>query len=612
MSPDQITPSATYFEAAIPSVAASVQAHLPKTDGDELVGIQAGATNEAEGAPRDNEPDVEWPHGYALNDDGLSYDDDRISGPFRVLGKARNKRSTGWGIAIEWHDPDGVRHCEVVSHSDLIGGHDVIKTLVDGGLRLATDLKSLNRFREALNGVRCQYRVRLVDRTGWHGAAFVLPDQVIGHSSERLQYVGPHSGARFALAGSLDEWKCGVASLASGNPHLLFALSLALSGPLFGMLNERPIGIHFRGGSSTGKTTLLIAAGSVWGGGNPSSGFCGSWRATVNGLEGIAVAHSGTCLALDELAEIDPQEAMKAAYALINGTGKARAGRTGDARNRAEWCVPILSSGEISLAEKIAEDRGRQSRAGVDVRLIDVAADAGKGYGVFEFLHDRQNAAAFSDELRHAALERYGTAGPAFVEILAARFDVVMAAAGQRVDALTREMTAGAVEGQLHRVARCFAIIGVAGEFARVALDLDWKADETINAALRHLADWKASRGACAAELTRALQAIRVSIDRHGQSRFDDLRKEVRLPARDRLGFRCDIQKIDCWAITVSGWKEVVGSVADPLWVGRQLKDRGWVLVDSTGRWQVPHKVDGCSTRVVAIPVANLEKFDVA
>jgi len=188
------------------------------------------------------------------------------------------------------------------------------------------------------------------------------------------------------------------------------------------MLNERPIGIHFRGGSSTGKTTLLIAAGSVWGGGSPS-GFCGSWRATANGLEATATAHSGTCLILDELGEIDAQEAAKAAYALINGLGKQRASQSGKARRRFEWCTPVVSSGEISLADKIAEDRGRQARVGVDVRLIDLEADAGKGFGVFEDLHGSSSAAEFADALQHAALTRYGTAGRAFVEVLAANFE---------------------------------------------------------------------------------------------------------------------------------------------------------------------------------------------
>src|SRR5215471_19721770 len=137
---------------------------VPLTDDDAV-----GATSSS-----DNKPNVAWPSGYSLDDDGLWFDGggepEWISGPFKVLGEARNNESSGWGIALEWSDRDGVLHHEMVSRSDLIGGNDVIKTLVGGGLMLSTKPANLMRFREALNGVECNERVRLVDKTGWHGS----------------------------------------------------------------------------------------------------------------------------------------------------------------------------------------------------------------------------------------------------------------------------------------------------------------------------------------------------------------------------------------------------------------------------------------------------------
>jgi putative DNA primase/helicase len=581
-----------------------------------LVPSLAPAQDEEEAASRSSESkgQVEWPPGFELRDDGLYAcirdDFERISGPFRVIGKARNAQSRGWGIALEWEDPDGVPHCEVVPHADLIAGNDVIRNLVDGGLDLSMSAKHISCFREALNRVLCNWRVLLVDKTGWHGTAFVLPDEVIGPTPEHLHNRGSRVGARFARRGSIESWKDGVAAPASGNPRMMLAISTAFAGPLFGMLNEQPIGIHIRGGSSTGKTTLLIAAGSVWGGGGPG-GFCGTWRATANGLEATAAAHSGTCLILDELAEIDAQEAGKAAYALINGSGKQRAGRIGDARSRAEWCVPILSSGEITLADKIAEDRGRRTRAGVEVRFVDIDADAGKGFGVFEVLHGHANAAEFSDALRHEALTNYGTAGPALVAQLAEDFELVSATANRAVERICAQMTAGTTGGQVQRVARRFAIIGVAGEFARSALGLAWEPDESIDVVKDRFAEWKGNRGDDAAELTAALRAIRDAIDRHGQSRFEDRRQQYpSMPIRDRLGFRCKVHGETCWAFTLDGWREILGGVADPKWVARQLKERGWVLTDAVGNHGVPYKVDGHATRVIAIPETCLEKFD--
>jgi hypothetical protein len=53
--------------------------------------------------------------------------------------------------------------------------------------------------------------------------------------------------------------------------------------------------------------------------------------------------------------------------------------------------VLFLSSGEIGLADKIAEDgRGKKMAAGQRVRIVDVSADAGAGMGMFENLRIQQ------------------------------------------------------------------------------------------------------------------------------------------------------------------------------------------------------------------------------
>jgi hypothetical protein len=67
------------------------------------------------------------------------------------------------------------------------------------------------------------------------------------------------------------------------------------------------------------------ANASVWGG----PGFKRSWRATSNGMEGAAALSNDSCLALDEISESDPRDIGAVVYALANGVGKQRAGRTG-------------------------------------------------------------------------------------------------------------------------------------------------------------------------------------------------------------------------------------------------------------------------------------------
>ena len=122
------------------------------------------------------------------------------------------------------------------------------------------------------------------------------------------------------------------------------------SGPLGGEGG----GVHLRGGSSIGKSTIMELAGSVWGGGG-IRGFSSSWRSTDNALEATAVSHSDALLCLDEIGEADPRTVGAIAYMLANGIAKGRATRSGGARKIPTWRVLFLSTGEISLLG-ISED----------------------------------------------------------------------------------------------------------------------------------------------------------------------------------------------------------------------------------------------------------------
>ncbi|MGE9575463.1 DUF927 domain-containing protein, partial [Escherichia coli] len=57
-----------------------------------------------------------------------------------------------------------------------------------------------------------------------------------------------------------------------------------------------------------------------------------SWRATDNGLEGIAARHNDGLLCLDEIAQVDASKAGEIAYMLPNGKGKQRSTKNGTAK----------------------------------------------------------------------------------------------------------------------------------------------------------------------------------------------------------------------------------------------------------------------------------------
>src|SRR5262249_16549113 len=208
-----------------------------------------------------------------------------------------------------------------------------------------------------------------------------------------------------------------VAAPAAGNTRLIFPLSVGFAGPIVDLLEGESFGFNLTGASSVGKSTALIVAGSIWGGGGPL-GFAYSWRLTDNGAEGVACAHSGTFLALDELGQLNAEVAPDVAYMLGNGLGKGRAGRGGQARPPVEWRIVLLRTGEVGIATKIEEaGRSRKAKAGSLVRLIDVPADPGKGHGLFDHCNGTPSA-EIADRLKAAALSHYGLAGPAFIAYL--------------------------------------------------------------------------------------------------------------------------------------------------------------------------------------------------
>ncbi|MGC2223632.1 MAG: DUF927 domain-containing protein [Methylocella sp.] len=153
-----------------------------------------------------------------------------------------------------------------------------------------------------LTNVNVRTLARAVAATGWYGLEFVFPDGPIGVAgAERviLQTTNLIDHA-YNIRGTLDEWKHEIARLAVGNPLLILAVSVAFASALIGPCQYESGGVHYVGKSSRGKTSTLIAAGSVWGGG--SRGYHRQWRATANGLEGTAALHNN---ALQQVRFID-------------------------------------------------------------------------------------------------------------------------------------------------------------------------------------------------------------------------------------------------------------------------------------------------------------------
>lgn len=491
-------------------------------------------------------PGTVMPFGFQNEAEGLFYvnDDTRmhLAGRIKVIAKTRDPSGASWGRLLEWRDHDGRLQRWAMPMSMLSGdGSAIREALLDRGTFVTTEPRGRSKLLEFLVKVDTDVRARAVSKVGWSGSAFALPELTIGDSPvDRVIFQQPDAAVHhYQSQGTLEEWQHHVARLAIGNSRLLFMMSTAFVGPVLLPAVEEGGGFNVVGSSSTGKSTGLRAGASVWG----PPPFIRQWRATSNGLEGVATQHNETLLCLDELSQVDPREAGPIAYMLGNGQGKSRASRAGGGRAAATWKLIYLSTGEVGLAEIMREGKqGRAPMAGQEVRILDVPADAGKGMGLFEQLHGAVSAEAFSRQISTAAATYYGTASIDFLNQLTG---IGQAEVGSMIAAtiaeFVEEHTPIGADGQVQRAARRFGLVAAAGELAVALGVLPWPPFAAYHACGVMLRAWIERRGGTgSAEERNVLSAVRGFLEAHGASRFSpiDLNDdEDRRTVINRVGF---------------------------------------------------------------------------
>ena len=532
----------------------------------------------------------------------------RISGPLEVLGRSRDGSGHSWGLWARWLDPDKRTHTLQINCAELQGEPaSLCARLADLGLFI--DRAQQRHFVNYLGGCGTDGRVTLVKRTGWHdlggNTVFVLPDETIGPRDAETVILDGSATGPYERKGTLTGWQDNIAIPAGEHLLCVLAISTALAGPLLHLAGQEGGGVHFWGTSSKGKTTLLQILATVWGRGSQSGGYVRSWRATGNALEGVAASATDTALVLDELGQVEGRDAGAAIYGLSNGAGKARAGRDGGLRDAKTWRVLTISSGEIPVESKLSEDKTKKPRAGQMVRMLDVPID--RAFGVFD--HDEGgDAGKLAKDLKHAALQDYGYAGPEFVR------QIINAGAGKIgetvrkvvADFITATVPAGS-DGQIDRAAQRLGLIAAAGELAVELGVLPWRSGLATGAAVWALEQWIGGRGGIEPmEVRQAIEQVRGFIEKHGDSRFDNLDNPTASPVNNRLGWRRDDGEAREWLIPPEIWKGEVCAGINATDAARVLSERG-MLRRGNDQFAKVEKISGRPTRVVCLTSKILE-----
>jgi putative DNA primase/helicase len=525
-----------------------------------------------------------------------------------VAAQSRDQNSEDWGDLLRWRDMDDHVHQWSVPRSLVVNnGTELIEVLAKGGLKIAPSQGP--RVKNYISAVNPQNRVLCVSRPGWHRVKDVdrserrvlaLTNRIVGNpdkagNEDVVLQQASYEPSLETSSGTLEEWQNKVANLCLGNAILMLAVSLAFAAPTLELLGRDSGGFHLHGLSSSGKSTVLGVAASVWG--YPVE----TWRTTDNALEETAERHNDVLLALDELSQLDERKAAAVAYMLGNGEGKQRMTQAITLQKKKRWRLLFLSTGEVTLSEH-AEAGGKTTKAGTEMRMVNIDADAGVGMGIFQNLHGEHLPSKFADKLKNMAGEYRGTAGPKFAEYLIT--DEI--AATERLRTLSKEFNTMSIppnaSGEIHRVADRFGLVAAAGELASEAGITSWPIGAATQAVRECFNRWISSRSTGSSDVDKAIEKIRAFLLANSEGRFEELNDDTTFLAAgrrhiyNRAGFRRTVglgeDQTTEYLLLPETFKNELCKGCNSTKVAQELDRRGY-LRKSKGRLQFQQRIDG-------------------
>lgn len=432
--------------------------------------------------PRDEDaPDVEatWaspeepPPGWICADDGVYCLTDK--GPVKVCGPLKVMRfvetNGQYAREVKLRTLRGEDKTLQIPEGDLQGsGNSLAQFMANRGLDI--NPKARHLIRDFLYDWRPNTVAHGVVAPGWQelmdkkDLIYVLPDKTVimpDQLKTTLSLVPNFALQEGAKAnGTLDTWLKTVASPACRLNAGILALSSGFAPVL---LKLAPEGINFLinfyGKTSTGKSTMLKLAASIWG---PHREEMKTWNGTDKGLMDLAGTHRDRALLLDELGAggQDPRAMSKLLYGLAGGQGRVRAKATGGVSGGEAFRTLVISSGEFALHTSLNSGRNPPNRGtlhrGIDIEIHDAAAE----------LPQAERGPTIT-QLTEATDAVYGQAGRAFLTTLVEQFkdaDDLKAYLSAQVAEVVKEFGVPRDDEAITRGLRRFALLVVAGELA--------------------------------------------------------------------------------------------------------------------------------------------------
>jgi len=434
------------------------------------------------GAPVSN--DALIPEGWDLKEDSLTGTSEvPIFAPVVVTERGRDDRQNRETLTLAWLEAGAWR--QMVCHRGDVADARTIVSLADRGFPVtsvnAREMVAYIAAYEAKNRP-CLMTVRVVSRMGYLDdfSGFLWGRSFLAASTEEFSeeltptavFRGQDAGddqivEGYHASGTEKEWSAAVA-LISDCPVVMFCFYASFVPALAPFIGAPNSVISLAGATSTGKTTAISVAASIWGNPNNrgSRTLVHNWDSTAVFRDRLAAITGNLPLFLDEtqLAR-DWDQVTKTVYSITQGRGRGRGTVDGIAA-QSTIDVTLFLTGEKPIW--CASPDG-----GVVARTMEFVAPP--------FAPAKEAAGSRVAAVNRGIRENFGHAGPQFVRyVLDHRLTEATAWRDEYrrlVDEFSRGGSANAVA---NRMAESLAAVAVAAKIVHNVLQLPWPFSDPV------------------------------------------------------------------------------------------------------------------------------------
>lgn len=210
--------------------------------------------------------------------------------------------------------------------------------------------------------------------------------------------------------GDKDAW-VGMLNGLADHPIAAAMVYAACCAPLLAVVGGQGFTLDLGGKTSTGKTTAMRVAASVWG--SPVDGdsrkVFSNWKTTANAVEARCARSNDLPLMLDDTKEASHASVTsEVVYMITNGQAKARGTQTGGYRTGFNFRKVLISTGENLILDT-------NEHGGVRARVVSLSD--------LPFGAKSEAGGKLTRSLRDSAGSHYGHAGRLIVDYLCATKD---------------------------------------------------------------------------------------------------------------------------------------------------------------------------------------------